>query len=65
MYSSHKKREEALAAMIAAENEAAESNGEGAAADSAEKKETEGEGEAKEEDEKKEEPASDAEMTEA
>ena len=59
-----KKREEALAAMIAAENEAAESNGEGA--DSAEKKETEGEGEAKEEDEKKkEEPASDAEMTEA
>ena len=61
-----KKREEALAAMIAAENEAAESNGEGAAADSAEKKETEGEGEAKEADEeKKEEPASDAEMTEA
>ena len=68
-----KKREEALAAMIAAaENEAAaESNGNGAAAD-AEKKDAEDGAEGEEEeakgeegDEKKEEPAADAEMAEA
>lgn len=64
-----KKREEALAAMIAAD-EAAESNGNGAAA-GAEKEEAEGGAEGEEEakgeegEEKKEEPAADAEMAEA